>query len=170
MTHPVQLTLCPNLSSSSSFVYVPNFTMMTTDTFSACWVILVFPESTKLGHGLRTGSLTCVCGLFACVYTQETSVYSLILWTFVEPALNLTLEKSQGGRAQSKLARNSHPSIWWPCMHARSCLTLSFGSEYSCSAPLTLILIVQELCESWGGHPGLSVLTSLLVSVDVKNY
>ena len=30
--------------------------------------------------------------------------------------------------------------------------------------------IVQELCESGGGRPGLSVLTSLLVSVDVKNY
>ena len=29
--------------------------------------------------------------------------------------------------------------------------------------------IVQELCESQGGRPGLSVLTSLLVSVDVKN-
>jgi len=34
----------------------------------------------------------------------------------------------------------------------------------------TLILIVQELCESRGGRPGLSVLTSLLVSVDVKQY
>ena len=30
--------------------------------------------------------------------------------------------------------------------------------------------IVQELCESPGGHPGLSVLTSLMVSVDVKLY
>ena len=29
---------------------------------------------------------------------------------------------------------------------------------------------VQELCESRGGRPGLSVLTCLLVSVDVKNY
>ena len=29
---------------------------------------------------------------------------------------------------------------------------------------------VQELCESRGGRPGLSVLTSLLVSVDVKIY
>ena len=28
--------------------------------------------------------------------------------------------------------------------------------------------IVQELCESRGGRPGLSVLTSHLVSVDVK--
>ena len=31
-------------------------------------------------------------------------------------------------------------------------------------------VIVQELCESQGGRPGLSVLTSLLVSVDVKLY
>ena len=30
--------------------------------------------------------------------------------------------------------------------------------------------IVQELCESRGGRPGLSVLTSLMVSVDVKQY
>ena len=33
-----------------------------------------------------------------------------------------------------------------------------------------LCIIVQELCESRGGRPGLSVLTSLLVSVDVKLY
>ena len=31
-------------------------------------------------------------------------------------------------------------------------------------------IIVQELCESRGGRPELSILTSLLVSVDVKNY
>ena len=35
---------------------------------------------------------------------------------------------------------------------------------------LCKVLIVQELCESRGGRPGLSVLTSLLVSVDVKIY
>ena len=29
---------------------------------------------------------------------------------------------------------------------------------------------LQELCESRGGRPKLSVLASLLVSVDVKNY
>ena len=33
-----------------------------------------------------------------------------------------------------------------------------------------LAVIVQDLCESRGGRPGLSVLTSLLVSVDVKLY
>ena len=32
------------------------------------------------------------------------------------------------------------------------------------------LFIVQELCESRGGCPGLSVLTSLMVSVDVKQY
>ena len=34
----------------------------------------------------------------------------------------------------------------------------------------TLAVIVQELCESRGGRPELSVLTSLLASVDVKIY
>ena len=29
---------------------------------------------------------------------------------------------------------------------------------------------VQELCESRGGRPGLSLLTSFMVSVDVKQY
>ena len=33
-----------------------------------------------------------------------------------------------------------------------------------------VLKLVQELCESRGGRPGLSVLTSLLVSVDVKIY
>ena len=33
-----------------------------------------------------------------------------------------------------------------------------------------LYITVQELCESRGGRPGLSVLTSLMVSVDVKQH
>ena len=37
-------------------------------------------------------------------------------------------------------------------------------------AAVLILPIVQELCESRGGRPGLSVLTSLLVSVDVKLY
>ena len=36
--------------------------------------------------------------------------------------------------------------------------------------PIRGEVIVQELCESGGGRPGLSVLTSLMVSVEVKNY
>ena len=32
------------------------------------------------------------------------------------------------------------------------------------------VIIFQELCESRGGRPELSVLTSLLVSVNVRNY
>ena len=35
-------------------------------------------------------------------------------------------------------------------------------------ATLAFSFIVQELCESRGGRPGLSVLVSLLVSVDVN--
>ena len=35
---------------------------------------------------------------------------------------------------------------------------------------LAVVVIVQALCESRGGRPGLSVLTSLMVFVDVKQY
>ena len=35
---------------------------------------------------------------------------------------------------------------------------------------LQLLLRVQELCESQGGRPGLPVLMSLTVSVDVKQH
>ena len=38
------------------------------------------------------------------------------------------------------------------------------------SGSVYLSLIVQELCESRGGRPEPSVLTSFLVSVDVKIY
>ena len=45
------------------------------------------------------------------------------------------------------------------------------GGRMTCTHPTsTTCHIVQELCESRGGRPGLSVLTSLLVSVDVKIY
>ena len=52
--------------------------------------------------------------------------------------------------------------------------SLVLFSVYACSLVLYSLyarsFIVQELCESRGGRPGLSVLTSLLVSVDVKLY
>ena len=48
----------------------------------------------------------------------------------------------------------------------RRCVRVqSYVREY-----MQFAAIVQELCESRGGRPGLSVLTSLLVSVDVKIY
>ena len=51
----------------------------------------------------------------------------------------------------------------------RSC---HWGRKAICYKRVTLFgeFIVQELCESRGGRPGLSVLTRLLVSVDVKLY
>ena len=42
--------------------------------------------------------------------------------------------------------------------------------SYKVLCQSTVLPIVQELYESRGGRPELSVLTSLLVSVDVKNY
>ena len=47
---------------------------------------------------------------------------------------------------------------------------LSFSLSKNAKYRIPRRAIVQELCESRGGRPGLSVLTSLLVSVDVKIY
>ena len=48
--------------------------------------------------------------------------------------------------------------------------TCSLQPRLKSSGQWTPTLRVQELCESRGGRPGLSVLTSLMVSVDVKQY
>ena len=56
------------------------------------------------------------------------------------------------------------------------CCCRVYNSGYCCRVYITVvtaagyIFIVQELCESRGGRPGLSILMSLLVSVDVKLY
>ena len=47
-------------------------------------------------------------------------------------------------------------------VHLEGSFKRGVGQGYMC--------ILQELCESRGGHPGLSVLMSLLVSMDVKLY
>ena len=86
-----------------------------------------------------TGSLTCVCDLFPCVYTKMISVYSLIQRTSVEFALDLTPEKSQGGhKAEDMTVTRPFGD------HTQLCLTLAFKSEHSCSAPLTLLTVTTD--------------------------
>ena len=57
----------------TSFTELPNSTVFcSVFFFSACWVPLAFPQSTKFWHGTRTiGSLTWVCDLFCmCIHTK----------------------------------------------------------------------------------------------------
>ena len=49
-------------------------------------------------------------------------------------------------------------------------LGLLTNTPLSLCTDITGCIIVQELCESQGGRPGLFVLMSLLVSVDVNIY
>ena len=53
-----------------------------------------------------------------------------------------------------------------------ACLLVSCfrGNAIKGGLPLSDFIRVQELCESRGGCPGLSVLTSLTVYVDVKQH
>ena len=55
-------------------------------------------------------------------------------------------------------------------MPALALLVAVLGDVFILLIYIYYIFIVQELCESRGGRPWLSVLTSLLVPVDVKIY
>ena len=65
----------------------------------------------------------------------------------------------------------THIVVWWGfvCLVVLFLLLLFFVVVDVVGVFLLLFLLL-ELCESRGGRPGLSVITSLLVSVDVKNY
>ena len=56
------------------------------------------------------------------------------------------------------------------CVCVCVCVCVSVHGDSDLFACVRGGIIVQELCESRGGRPVLSVLTSLLVSVDVKLY
>ena len=63
--------------------------------------------------------------------------------------------------------------VYVPCIYRFTGpheIVYSVNTRYINSTRGTSSGRVQELCESRGGRPGLSVLTSLLVSVDVKQY
>ena len=75
------------------------------------------------------------------------------------------------GRGRARVTESDER---WKCF--RDNVSVGNFREAGCSASFkgfserVNAFIVQELCESRGGRPGLSVLTSLLVSVDVKIY
>ena len=64
------------------------------------------------------------------------------------------------------LIRDGEPRTSTVDFHAAPALNMTI-KQFVEARP---VHIVQELCESRGGRPGLSVLTSLLVSVDIKIY
>ena len=89
------LPLCECVFASSSSINDPwpqSWALLSFLVHLGCLVVsIVRPTLTW-----PSGSLTCICNLFACLCTMGTVVYCLIRSTFVESALNLTLEKSQG--------------------------------------------------------------------------
>ena len=71
--------------------------------------------------------------------------------------------------SSSYLVKNEHGNPYFSLL--LYCILLYTGSSsVNWLAVSCICVIVQKLCESRGGRPRLSVLTRLLVSVDVKNY
>ena len=84
---------------------------------------------------------------------------------------------SSSYRARREL--KSSVTLSCPCSHWPSCCSSHSARIIKLSVTLSRITAihptvpterVQELCESRGGRPGLSFLTSLMVFVDVKQY
>jgi len=93
----------------------------------------------------------CLAGISNAFSASFTSIWPSFLRFYCTPTK----------RAYSAL----HPQALTEC----SPLDFRSSSIKTDSSALS-VTIVQELCESRGGRPELSVLTSLLVSVDVKIY
>ena len=97
-----------------------------TDIFSVCSVILVFPSSTKLWHGLQI--FMCMWSLCMLVH----GLYNLIRRTFVEWARNLTGEIVELVQC---LACSGHPSMWWPMLDNAWLTKLRLWREFPLCPP-----------------------------------
>ena len=125
---------------------------------------------------LQAQSILSVSHLFTCTVNAVTVSH---LFTSSQCCHSLTpvYKHSQCCHSFTPVYKLSMLSQSHTCLQALSMLSQSHTCKLTtCTVHQILLLlswsrlIVQELCESRGGCPGLSVLTSLLVSVDVKIY
>ena len=105
----------------------------------------------KWRHGARSP----MTRYMSCSQTRQSN----ILWTLNQNTGQYT--EPHGGQVESLWGKR-RSSPWNPLFHPPWVHVASYVHRRE--------IIVQELCESRGGRPGLSVLMSLLVSVDVKLY
>ena len=126
----------PTLLFSSS---VPSFNILKSGHFQCTQSYFGVSISYRI-LTRTTWSLMCVYMRSFCmrIHTGDLGLYyySIIWRTYVKSAHNLTAEKSPGGCKALHVVTITLPFGG----HARSCLTVAFESEYSCSAPLTLQL------------------------------
>ena len=104
-------------------------------------------------------------------HCQQVHIFTLSLPTVSHfhtfTANNFTCRSLPTVTPSTQVKRRLKMLVWITHLfHVTSCDKLEF-KQGRIQHPTN---IVQELCESRGGRPGLSVLTSLLVSVDVKIY
>ena len=100
--------------------------------------------------------------------SQDWGQNTVIAWKEYRPGIFCLPSAIYGSFEYAILFHLMHSPSTPFCHHCEltqgSWLTIKKNSEKGVS------VIVQELCESQGSRPGLFVLTSLLVSVDVKLY
>ena len=133
-------------------------------------------SSSSLQFPTAVGSLTCAarstryrhtfCHLSQRSFETMCTLYVLTESCERQPKWT-ELEVRQTPRKLDDPGRRTEPFYDWLLLLPRSSTRVYKFSYWPRNGTH---LIVQELCESRGGRPGLSVLTSLLASVDVKIY
>ena len=116
--------------------------------------------------GIRLQCMHC-CVFYHCLWwSYAKNAYFYHQWTNPKHVHVFSVTRQQFYMAPAVQQPNnvSQYTTWWMLKKGEDKSAIK-GYSHSLR-----IIIVQELCESWGGRPGLSVLTSLLVSVDVKLY
>ena len=89
-----------------------------------------------------------------CIVYRHLPKYARFAYSEIGPEVRCDLSRLLSRKITKRIHSSKPASLNRPINPGPPCI-------YACH-------IVQELCESRGGRPGLSVLTSLLVSVDVK--
>ena len=121
---------------------------------SDCWLVRIIMDN-KMAASVLTWEPLLMCYIW-------TTAWCLYLVTS-EPQVNVFTSSRLNHRLMS-LPRHA-------CTTAKFLTSSRLNPNYLMALlRYRLRLIVQELCESRGGRPGLSFLTSLTVSVDVKLY
>ena len=113
-----------------------------------------------------TGSLTCVCDLFACVDTRGTSVYSLIRRTFVESAQDSGLLGSLSSCVKVEVAVLDSPV---PNKPRGLCERKATLNQIKCSRSVPLSLPCGQLyVYTIGGQTGVCVCMCVRVYVRAR--
>ena len=113
-------------------------------SFSACWDILAFPQSTEFQHGLHAGLLMCICMWSVCMHRHMGWPHFIVFSEGLEcmpSSARLSLLMQHAEKTQD---------IWWLFVDCKLvkiyCVQLCLDAIFVWSLTVTTLLLI-ELCQ-----------------------